>query len=72
MYFVAYVVVIIGLIAYFWYSARESLITWDMVPNSDLTFSAAEDQAELAPEAPKYVQERREDLRGPQTIAGNV
>jgi len=53
LYFVAYVIVIIGLIAYFWYSAPE-------------------DQAELAPEAPKYVQERREDLRGPQTVAGNV
>ncbi|KIK60364.1 hypothetical protein GYMLUDRAFT_43666 [Collybiopsis luxurians FD-317 M1] len=53
LYFVAYVIVIVGLVAYFWYSAPE-------------------DQAELAPEAPAYVQERREELRGPQKIAGNL
>ncbi|KAJ3794634.1 DUF914-domain-containing protein [Lentinula aff. detonsa] len=53
LYFVAYVIVIIGLITYFWYSAPE-------------------DQAELAPAAPTYIQDRREELRGPQKIAGNV
>ncbi|KAF5388654.1 hypothetical protein D9757_004813 [Collybiopsis confluens] len=53
LYFVAYVIVLIGLITYFWYSAPE-------------------DQATLAPEAPSYVQERRKELQGPQRIAGNV
>ncbi|ESK96458.1 duf914 domain membrane protein [Moniliophthora roreri MCA 2997] len=53
LYFVAFAVVIVGLITYFWYAAPE-------------------EQGELDPQAPKYVLERREELQGPQRIAGHV
>ncbi|KAK7466467.1 hypothetical protein VKT23_005188 [Stygiomarasmius scandens] len=54
LYFIAFAIVITGLITYFWWSAPE-------------------DQGELNPQAPEYVQSKREELRGPQTrIAGNV
>lgn len=53
LYFIAFAVVIVGLITYFWHSAPE-------------------EQGELDPKAPEYVSKRREELQGPQRIAGNV
>ncbi|KAF5351503.1 hypothetical protein D9758_007197 [Tetrapyrgos nigripes] len=53
LYFIAFAVVLCGLITYFWSSAPE-------------------EQGELNPQAPEYVQAKRENLRGPQSVAGNV
>lgn len=58
LYFVAFVVIIGGLITYFWYSTRK-LHVFSFAAPIFKTYLAAEEQGQLDPAAPEYVSRRR-------------
>jgi solute carrier family 35 protein F1/2 len=63
LYFVSFVVIIGGLIVYFWHSTREYPLASQKVETTDhiVLPHVAEEQGILNPQAPDYVQKRGRD-----------
>jgi len=57
LYFISFVVIIGGLITYFWHSTRK-IIPFPPLLESDSFFSTAEEQGVLDPKPPTYVDAR--------------